>query len=103
VDEKLKISGKRCMESCSKKDSFIIDWMKRNISLESNNYGIITLKVGHEISYNGRISGWLYTQDRRQFHYATSMEMCQINVLQAASELGVIRIDCRAWIQSQII
>jgi hypothetical protein len=34
-------------------ESSIIDWMKRMTSLESNNSGIITLKEGNEISYNG--------------------------------------------------
>jgi hypothetical protein len=34
--------------------------MKRNASLESNKSGIITLKEGHEISYNGRRSGGLH-------------------------------------------
>lgn len=66
LDEKLKISGKRRMESCSRKEACragllsIIDWMKRNTSFESNNSGIITVNEGHEISYNERMSGWSY-------------------------------------------
>jgi hypothetical protein len=49
-----------------------------------------------------RLAG--YVNDRRLFHYAMSMEMCQIiNVLQAASEMGVSSTDCRGWIQSQTI
>jgi hypothetical protein len=36
-----------------------------------------------------------YINDRRQFHYAMSMEICQINVLQAANEMGVSGIDCK--------
>lgn len=44
-----------------------------------------------------------YINDIRQFHYAVSMEMCQVNVLQAASKLGVSGTDCKSWIQSQTI
>jgi hypothetical protein len=55
--------------------------------------GIITLN-GKDISYDRRMTGYIH--ERRHFHYAMSMEMFQINVMQAVSELGLHGMDIKA-------